>query len=161
MSEVERIADLLGRAYEGPSWHGPDVARLLEGLTAEQAAAQPLPGVRSIWELVLHIIAWQEAPRRRLAGDPARLSAEEDFPAVGEVSAEAWAATLERLEESNRSLRAEVVRFGDARLNEPVAGSQSSAYVTLHGSVHHTLYHAGQIAVLRRALGLPPTSEKP
>lgn len=160
MSEVERIADLLKRAYEGTAWHGPDVSRLLEGLTAEQAAARPLEGVRSIWELVLHIIAWQDAPRRRLNGDAAKLSGDEDFPPVLDASEEAWAATLEKLEESNKALRAEVVRFGDEKLDEPATGSKLSVYVTLHGSVHHTLYHAGQIAVLRRALGLPPTTEK-
>jgi uncharacterized damage-inducible protein DinB len=35
----------------------------------------------------------------------------------------------------------------------------SSRYVSLHGAVQHTLYHAGQIALLKKALGLktPPT----
>jgi hypothetical protein len=32
------------------------------------------------------------------------------------------------------------------------AGTGMSKYVTLHGLVHHTVYHAGQIAILRRAL---------
>ena len=40
MPEVERIADLLARAYEGPAWHGPDVSRLLEGLL-RRALGQP------------------------------------------------------------------------------------------------------------------------
>ena len=32
------------------------------------------------------------------------------------------------------------------------AGTGLSKYLTLHGLVHHTVYHAGQIAQLRRAL---------
>ncbi|HYN84806.1 MAG TPA: DinB family protein [Pyrinomonadaceae bacterium] len=159
-TEAERIAEQLRRAYEGPAWHGPDLSWLLEGLTAEQAAARPVEGVRSIWELVNHIIAWQDAPRRRLAGDPADLSEEEDFPPVSDTSEEAWGAALAKLRESNEALRAEVLCFGDERLDEPVVEKGSSAYVTLHGSVHHTLYHAGQIAVIKRALGLPPVTKR-
>jgi hypothetical protein len=34
----------------------------------------------------------------------------------------------------------------------------SSTYVTLHGVVQHSLYHAGQIALLKKALGPPPTT---
>jgi len=30
----------------------------------------------------------------------------------------------------------------------------STRYVTLHGVVRHTLYHAGPVAVLKKALGL-------
>ena len=33
------------------------------------------------------------------------------------------------------------------------APSASSAYGTLHGSVQHVLYHAGQIAVLKKGSG--------
>lgn len=32
------------------------------------------------------------------------------------------------------------------------AGTGLSRYLTVHGLVHHTVYHAGQIALLRRAL---------
>ena len=47
---------------------------------------------------------------------------------------------------------------GPSVLEEPVldrrdraAGTGLSKYLTLHGLVHHTVYHAGQIAQLRRA----------
>jgi hypothetical protein len=46
----------------------------------------------------------------------------------------------------------------DARLDQPILEHPeikfSSVYVTLHGGVQHDLYHAGQIAVLKKALGL-------
>ena len=51
MSEVERIVDQFQRAFDGHAWHGPSVLSILEGITAEQAAAHPLPGTHSIWEL--------------------------------------------------------------------------------------------------------------
>ena len=71
MKEVERIADQLKRAHEGGAWHGPSVNELLEGVTAEQAAARPFEGTHSVWELVSHIEAWERAILLRLGGEPA------------------------------------------------------------------------------------------
>lgn len=45
MTEVERIMDQLKRAFEGPSWHGDSVWEILQGVTAQQAAAHPIPAV--------------------------------------------------------------------------------------------------------------------
>lgn len=40
MTEIERIVDQLNRAFEGEAWHGPAVMDILEGITAQQAAAR-------------------------------------------------------------------------------------------------------------------------
>lgn len=82
MTEVERIVDQLNRAFEGEAWHGPAVVEILEGITAPQAAARPLHGAHSIWEITLHIAAWERAVLRRLHGERAELLTEEDWPAV-------------------------------------------------------------------------------
>ena len=66
MTEVDRIRDQFRRAFEGEAWHGPSVLALLDGVTAQQAAAHPIPGAHSIWELTLHIAAWERACLRRL-----------------------------------------------------------------------------------------------
>ena len=73
MREVVRIGSQLKRAFEGGAWHGPSLRELLADVSAEQAAARPLPGAHSMWEIVLHIAAWQdfvtravERPRRGL-----------------------------------------------------------------------------------------------
>jgi uncharacterized damage-inducible protein DinB len=47
----------------------------------------------------------------------------------------------------------EVARFSESRLDEPVAEGLSSAYVTLHGVIQHNIYHAGQISMLKKAVG--------
>ena len=39
----------------------------------------------------------------------------------------------------------------ESSLDAPVVPGFSSLYVTLHGLVQHNLYHAGQIAILRKA----------
>src|SRR5580765_3356876 len=66
MSELERIADQLRRTLEGEAWHGPAVLELLAGITPEQASARPILGVRSIWQLVLHLGGAYRVVLRRL-----------------------------------------------------------------------------------------------
>lgn len=150
MSEVERIADQLKRAFEGEAWHGPSVLEIIEGITAQQAAARTFDGTHSIWELVLHIAAWERAILRGLHGDRAQLPTEEDWPAVGITTDEAWEQTKQALKQGHDDLRAAIGSLDDSRLDQPIIEGMSSVYVTLHGIVQHDLYHAGQIAMLKK-----------
>jgi uncharacterized damage-inducible protein DinB len=152
MSETQRIADQLKRAYEGKAWHGPAVREVLAGVTASQAAARPLPRAHSIWEIALHIAVWEDLARRRLAGERlVEIPDAEDWPAVRDPSESAWQQTLETLARGNRALRDAILAFPESRLGENPAGKQHSYYIELHGAVQHDLYHAGQIALLKKA----------
>ncbi len=156
MTEVERIRNQFQRAFDGEAWHGPSVLSLLDGVTAEQAAAHPVPGAHSIWELTLHIAAWEDACRRRLEGDPAQLADEENFPPVTDTSQGAWDNAKTKLIDVHRRLLDAIAATDDSRLDQPIIDSAettfSTAYVTLHGGVQHSLYHAGQIAILKKAI---------
>ena len=69
VTNVVDIVDELKRIHEGDAWHGPALRELLFGVRAEQAAARALPNAHSIWELVLHIIGWENVFRLRLEGE--------------------------------------------------------------------------------------------
>ncbi|MGH9882893.1 MAG: DinB family protein [Pyrinomonadaceae bacterium] len=152
MTEIDRIQDQLRRAFEGSAWHGPSVQEVLNGISAKQAAARPIVGAHSIWELVLHIIAWEGAGRRRLAGDRAQLADEEDWPPVTDTSETAWNVSRIELEQGHEELRREISHLRESRLDQPILEGMSSVYVTLHGVIQHDLYHAGQIAILKKAV---------
>lgn len=156
VSEVDRIRDQFRRAFEGEAWHGPAVLALLDGVTAQQAAAHPIPGAHSIWELTLHIAAWERACLRRLNGDPAQLSDAEDWEPINDTSDAAWEATKQELIDNHRKLLDAISNVDESRLDESIYNDPnvpySSVYVTLHGGVQHDLYHAGQIAMLKKAL---------
>jgi uncharacterized damage-inducible protein DinB len=156
VSEVERIRDQFRRAFEGEAWHGPSVLALLDGVTAQQAAAHPIQGAHSIWELTLHIAAWERACKRRLEGDPAQLTDEEDWESIDDTSEAAWKQTKQQLIDNHRELMQAIARLDESQLNEPIIKDPnipfSSVYVTLHGGVQHDLYHAGQIAIVKKAL---------
>lgn len=153
MSEIKRINDQLKRAFEGKAWHGPSVSEVLEGVTAEQAAAHPIAGAHSIWEITLHIATWERVGRRRVQeSDPIDVSDEEDWPAVEDTGDEAWQNALVELRSNHEALRAAIRGLDEARLDEIVPGTQYSVYFLLHGVIQHDLYHTGQIALLRKAV---------
>jgi uncharacterized damage-inducible protein DinB len=154
MNEMERIADQLQRAYEGDAWHGPSLRQLLSGVTADQAAARPIEGAHTIAEIVRHIAVWDEVARRRLQGEAVtNLDPSQDWPSPGAAEAAAWSGLLQKLEEANRKLREAILAAEEGRLGESSPGeSQHTIYGMLHGVVQHDLYHAGQIALLKKAL---------
>ena len=155
MSEIERILDQLQRAYAGNAWHGPSVREVLNGVTAVQAHARPLQDAHSIWELVQHIAVWEDVGRRRLTGDRAQIaiSSPEDWPPPEDTSEEAWERAKTALDRGHQALVEAIKRTPESRLDEPIFEGMSTVYVTLHGVIQHDLYHAGQIAMLKKALG--------
>ena len=159
MSEIDRIVDELEREHAGDAWHGSSVRHILDGITAEQAAARPVPNAHRIWEIVLHMTAWKNEVRRRLSGAPASDPQEGDWPIVGDTTPQHWKAALEGLHSAHAALVADIRSLPEARLYEPTndprdrpMGTGVSYYVLLHGIVQHDAYHAGQIAILKKAL---------
>jgi len=104
----------------------------------------------------LHIAAWERACLRRLQGDPAQLTDAEDWEPVNDTSDAAWEQTKQQLIDNHRELLDAISSVDVSRLDESIYKDPnipfSSIYVTLHGVVQHDLYHAGQIAMLKKAL---------
>jgi uncharacterized damage-inducible protein DinB len=156
-SECVRIADQLSRALDGDPWHGSPLRDLLDGLTAEQARTRPMPAAHSIGELVLHMELYL-----RLALDATRgvsmpklYGTENDWPAAAD-SPEDWAAANNQLFHSGEQLAHAIEGFADTRLADTVPGRAYDFYNLFHGVVQHSLYHGGQIALLRKALSHGP-----
>lgn len=150
MSEVQRIDEQMKRAFEGPAWSGPSVLEALEGVTAARAARRPIRGAHSIWEIALHIAVWQDVVRRRALGEKFNPTDAQDWPAVKVKTQAAWSAALRKLKSTHKALREVLATYDDARLDVPMVPGGSTAYVQFHGAIQHDLYHAGQIAVLKK-----------
>ncbi len=150
MNEVEKTLNQLEINFRGDAWHGPSLMRLLADVTAEQAAARPIQNAHSIRELVLHIKVWKDAPRRRLAGEAFEPTPAEDWPEVTDTSEAAWENILKELEASHEKLAEAVSKLDDSQLHEPATGTDYSNYFMIHGVIQHDLYHAGQIALLKK-----------
>jgi uncharacterized damage-inducible protein DinB len=156
MSETARLADQIHRAFEGEAWHGDSLLELLEGVNAATAAAKPIKNAHSIWELILHIAAWDDVVRQRTGGKAIMPTDEQNFPPVKDTSEAAWNKALEETKRTHNELVKAVAAFPDSRLQEQVPGKTQSYYNFFYmfsGIVQHELYHAGQIALLKKGKG--------
>ena len=158
-SEPVEIAELIERIMSGDPWHASSVQKVLEGVTADAAAKKPLAQAHSIWELVIHMTGWTREVAARLRGRAAQEPDAGDWPTIGDVTETRWREAQSALFAAHRELADAIRDLDPAVLPRPVLDFRDNAlgtglthYVTLHGLLHHTVYHAGQIAILRRAL---------
>ena len=154
MTETVRLADQIRRAFEGNAWHGDSLGELLADVNAKTAATRPIKNAHTIWELLLHIAAWDDAVRRRTGGTAVTLSDEQNFPPVKDTSEAAWRQAIQFAKNTHNELIKAVAAFPDSRLHGQVPGKTESYYNYFYmfsGIVQHELYHAGQIALLKKA----------
>jgi uncharacterized damage-inducible protein DinB len=150
-SELERLEAQLKHSFESGAWHGPSVLETLEDVTPQAAAAHPLANAHSIWELVLHLAATYRVVLQRLQGNGASLTPDEDWPAVPAPTASNWRDAIAALQQLNQQLRSTVLGFNPEQLDQPLAAESYTAYTQFIGVTQHDAYHAGQIALLRKA----------
>jgi uncharacterized damage-inducible protein DinB len=152
-SEAVRIADQLRRAFYGNAWHGPAVLELVKDVNAKAAAAKPLADVHSIWELLLHVEAWDRAGLIRLGGKKCQLKGAKNFPPVTTPTDAAWGDAVAQVKATHDELVKTIASLAESRLRDQVPGKRYDFYHMLHGIAQHELYHAGQIAILKKAAG--------
>ncbi|HKS96821.1 MAG TPA: DinB family protein [Terriglobia bacterium] len=142
------LLQMLDEAYQRPTWHGPNLAQSLRGVSARLAAWRPQPGRHNIWEVAVHAAYWKYAVRRRLRGEPRAsfaLPGSNWFrrPLPGKRGEKAWAEDRELLAQEHMRLRAAVAEYLKGAPTE-------RALRMIFGVAFHDVYHAGQIRLLRR-----------
>jgi uncharacterized damage-inducible protein DinB len=160
MTERERLVNQFEREIEGDPWHGPSLAKILDGVTAEQAARQPGTGAHTIWEILLHMTGWKREVAQRARGGRAGEPAAGDWPPIGEVTEARWAEARADHLRAHGELVGLIRGLADAQLDAKVSGDSAdfigagiSVRATLWGLLQHDVYHSGQIALLKRLAG--------
>jgi len=152
MSRAKTFADQLKRVWGGDAWHGPNIQALVADVTPEQAAAKPLPRAHSIFEIVLHMTTWDGVAFKRLMGEKVdEVDDAKDWPDPGAAT---WGDARNALITTSLRLREAVLQLKDEDFEKKAPGSSSTQAELLRGIVDHDLYHSGQIALLRKGLGL-------
>ena len=141
----------LGLVAHGVSFGYERSHPVLTDVDAATAAAKPLPKVHSIWELVLHIAVWDGAALRRLSGEKCQPTGLANFPLVSTEKEAAWRKAIGETKRTHDKLVRMVAALPDSRLGDRVPGKRYDFYHMLQGVVQHELYHAGQIAILKKA----------
>jgi uncharacterized damage-inducible protein DinB len=149
-TEIEKITSLLKRTFERGAWHGPSVKEVLKDIDNDLALKR-INNTHSIIELVAHMTSWRRYVINRLQGNNSFVVSDEmNFP-----KREDWSAVVAELEESQQQLLALVEKFPVYKLSElvPVSEQNYTYYTLLNGIIHHDVYHAGQIMLIRKAFG--------
>jgi uncharacterized damage-inducible protein DinB len=144
---VDLIREQLEQGFRGPAWHGPALSEVLRDVDEARSRSRPLAGAHSIGELVAHAAAWKRIVAGwARGGERQQVAVHEDWPEPGD-----WSGAIAGLEREHASLLAAVEGLDAGALARRVG--ETSLAEALFGVVHHDLYHAGQIALLRRATG--------
>lgn len=149
MRAIERMIDALQRAFDDDATYGTPLRRSLGGLSEEHARAHPVANVHSILEIVTHVCGWIDVARRRLEGEMFKPKEEDDWPDVARTT---WTAAVEELERAHSKLLDIVARMKPDDLDATVAGKSYTVADLLQFVIQHNIYHAGQIALLKRAM---------
>jgi uncharacterized damage-inducible protein DinB len=151
MSEISFIVDQLKLAFEGEPWHGPALMEVLEGIDAKAALDRPIGKAHCIWELVVHLAGWEQVVAKRLQGQTATLTDSQNFGHLDSTTEQSWMSAVAILRENHAQLIKLVSSLPESRLTERVPGKDYDVRFMLYGAIQHAAYHAGQIAILKRA----------
>lgn len=151
MNEIQQLVERYDQTLHGDAWYGDPVWKILQGVDAPCAAAQLLPGTHTIWQLVMHMEFWERVALQRFSGP---LSPREDdpgnFPATPAPDEAEWQKTLERFRTSNREFRQAMSQLDAGKLDSNTPEGQRTFRYELVGVIEHHIYHAGQIALLKK-----------
>jgi len=156
--EILRIIDILNDVYESEeAWHGPSVVEVLKDVSPRIAQGRLTPNTHSIAEIVYHMTTWRIFTVRKLQGDTGFdvHALNKDWKKFGVVDDFEWEALQMELSLSQDELINELENLpDDSILEEIVPGRDYAYYTLLHGIIHHDLYHAGQIALIKKGLAM-------
>lgn len=143
--EINNIATLLIKTFQGPAWHGPSILESLENITPQQALHK-ISGSHSIIELVAHMTTWRNFVAKRLSGNSTyEVSDADNFPSLTD-----WNSAVDKLKESQTNLLTALKAFPESKLFTTVPTRKYDFYTMLHGIVQHDVYHTGQIILLKK-----------
>jgi len=163
MSELSSTRVLI-ELFRGRGAHTDPVACVAD-VTAEWAGRVAEGSPHSIWQLVWHLNFWMDYDLRRIRGEspPYPVHNDESFPpAPAPRGADEWRQAQARFQGLLADC-AGIAQSGPDALEREVppthpshAQRASTVLAMLCQLVAHNSYHVGQIALLRRAMGIWP-----
>lgn len=152
MTEIARIQDTLQRIYNGHAFYGDPIETVLADIDAQQAFWVPPGGTHSIWQILQHMTTWLRIIRERLTS-PTIVDVDNNadtFPPAPEPTHENWNAARDGFHAALTALIKSAGEFPSAKLDAMVPEREYTFYMLLHGAAQHSLYHTGQIALMKR-----------
>jgi len=150
MSHLQFLAQSLQNLYDGSPWIDVIFTEHLKRVNAQQAV-QRINGSNCIWQIVNHLIYWNQRVLRYMHNEqPEQEGDLPDFYLPENHGEENWEATRRRLEHSVEHLVSAIRAFPEDKLYELFPGTSHPAAYYFQGVVDHASYHLGQIVLLSK-----------
>jgi uncharacterized damage-inducible protein DinB len=157
MNLNELLLEQMHSCHDQSGWF-VSLNNALLSLTAEQAAWKDGSTNNSIWQLVNHLIFWNENYLNRFRGKPNQeFKGTNDATFEGEKTSgtdEEWRKTVEKLNSVFVEWENEVKNISQEKLKQPAKKNETEPWASYIAAVNtHTAYHTGQIVTLRKLQG--------
>lgn len=152
MNETQRIQSLFTELYHGQPWLNVTLHDTLSRITSEQAVKRPVKDANTIWEIVIHMIAWRKNVLQRIQGKVVETPSNNYIEKVKHNSEEAWQKTLEALETSQKEWLYTLNTCTEADFKNEYPANNLTYYQHIHGIIQHDAYHLGQIVLLAKMI---------
>lgn len=150
------LSHVVGRALSGKGAHAA-AAQIFTGVDADTAGARPMNVPHSLFELLKHILFWQEWVLKWLDGEhpPGPEHASGSWPAsMAPANMKEWKRSVQQFQKCLKELER---RSSETDLL--AARGKQTPLEMLHAIASHNSYHFGQAVILRQILGKwPPRS---
>ena len=133
------------------------VRKVLDGVTAEQAAWKAEGTNNSIWESLSHLTYYNNAYVRRFKGEDYKYGVstnDETFEAPDDPSEEDWKNEVEKFDSVMQEFRSLIGQADEAKFDQPVSESNKASWAELILNINaHNAYHGGQMILIRKLQG--------
>lgn len=148
---IENLRTLFNTTFHGGAWHGPSLLELTKGLSVKQASYSA-GNVHTIAEIIYHVTSWRIFALKKMQGDEEYVIEDEklNWGNIGKVDQFELETLMMELTLSHDELMKELETKDDLFLQNVVPGAEYNFNTLLNGVIHHDLYHAGQIAILKK-----------
>ncbi len=138
--------------HNEPNWFVP-VERALDGLTADQAKEKSRDS-NSIWEIVNHLIFWNERYLNRFQGKQVTRKIESNDETFQTKNSEDWDATKNQLFAVLTHWTAAVNEADDEIFERSAHEDRHDPWYSVLANINiHNAYHIGQIVEIRKSQG--------
>ncbi|UCE10694.1 MAG: DinB family protein [Candidatus Thorarchaeota archaeon] len=153
------VVDVIGKAMHGHFTHRNSFT-ILDGLTHEQAIQQTIGNDYSSWEILYHMVFWQEMALNLFKGAEVdwREAMKKDWPSKDLQKKHEWDTLVERFKTATSTY---VDLLEKVDLSAPVKSLRDAPMLKVFVIIaQHNSYHLGQIVMNRKAQGSWPPPEQ-
>ena len=152
--QIGHIISALRTVVEGEPWFGKPIMTLLREVDPTTVYKKPNDNSHSLIELLYHMLNWAEFTLKRIENeddDDVAIFERQDWRQI--VSAEhTWEKAVAQFKVTNDLIIEALQSKKDSFLNDKVDYREYTFRFLLNGLIQHNIYHAGQIAYVKKLL---------